>query len=98
LGDAELTFQIEPESGIEQIVITQLRLTLKHGVKRRIILEADTKNNALAVYDFNLHSFRKTIAILGQNCANAPEKFKSWIHVGTHHTCSTNIAIGTLFK
>jgi hypothetical protein len=51
LGDTEFTFQIEPESGIEQIVITQLRLTLKHGVKRRIILEADTKNNAQAVYN-----------------------------------------------
>ena len=31
--------------------MTQLRLTLKHGSKRRITLEADTKNNPQAVYD-----------------------------------------------
>lgn len=51
LGDAEFTFQIAPESGIEQITVTQLRLTLKHGSKRRISLEADTKNNPKAVYE-----------------------------------------------
>ena len=51
LGDVEFKFQVEPESGIEQIVVTQLRLTLKHGPKRRITLEADTKNNPQAVYD-----------------------------------------------
>lgn len=51
LGDAEFKFQVEPESGIDQIVVTQLRLTLKHGSKRRILLEADTKNNPQAVYD-----------------------------------------------
>jgi hypothetical protein len=51
LGDAEFKFQVEPESGIDQIVVTQLRLTLKHGSKRRINLEADTKNNPQAVYD-----------------------------------------------
>ncbi|MDD5580049.1 MAG: hypothetical protein PHY16_12320 [Methylobacter sp.] len=51
LADAEFKFQVEPESGIEQIEVTQLRLTLKHGSKRRIVLEADTKNNTQAVYD-----------------------------------------------
>jgi len=51
LSDAEFTFKIEPESGIEQIIVTQLRLTLKHGSKRRISLEADTKNNPQAIYD-----------------------------------------------
>ena len=51
LGDAEFTFQVEPESGIEQVTVTQLRLTLKHGSKRRITLEADTKNNPQAVYE-----------------------------------------------
>jgi hypothetical protein len=51
LADADFSFQVEPESDIEQVVVTQLRLTLKHGTKRRIILEADTKNNSQAVYD-----------------------------------------------
>jgi len=51
IGDAEFKFTIEPESGIDQIIVTQLRLTLKHGTKRRISLEAETKNNPQAVYD-----------------------------------------------
>lgn len=51
LGDAEFTFQVEPESTIEQILVTQLRLTLKHGAKKRITLEAETKPNTQAVYD-----------------------------------------------
>ncbi len=51
LGDSEFKFQLEPESGIDEIIVTQLRLTLKHGSKRRITLEADTKNNPQAVYD-----------------------------------------------
>ncbi len=51
IGNAEFEFKIEPDSGIDQILVTQLRLTLKHGSKRRISLEADTKNNPQAVYD-----------------------------------------------
>jgi hypothetical protein len=51
LGDADFAFQIEPESDIDQVLVTQLRLTLKHGPKQRIILEADTKHNPQAVYD-----------------------------------------------
>ncbi len=51
LADAEFQFQIEPESGIEIIKITQLKLTLKHGAKKRITLEADTKHDPSAVYD-----------------------------------------------
>ncbi len=51
LADAEFTFHIEPESGIERIEVTQLRLTLKFGSKKRIILEADTKHDPSAVYD-----------------------------------------------
>jgi len=50
IGDAEFRFTIEPESGIDEIIVTQLRLTLKHGSKRRITLEADTKSNSQAVY------------------------------------------------
>jgi hypothetical protein len=51
LGDPEFKFKIEPESGIETVVVTRLRLTLKQGLKRRITLEADTQNNPQAVYD-----------------------------------------------
>ena len=51
LADVEFQFQIEPESGIERIEVTQLRLTLKFGSKKRITLEADTKHDPNAVYD-----------------------------------------------
>lgn len=51
LADPDFKFQIEPKDGIESIVVTRLRLTLKPGSGRRVILEADTKNNPQAVYD-----------------------------------------------
>ena len=51
LEDANFDFQAEPEAGIDSVVVTRLRLTLKHGDKKRIILEADTKKNPIAVYD-----------------------------------------------
>jgi hypothetical protein len=51
VGDADFEFKIEPEMGIASAVVTSLRLTLKHGAKRRVILEADTKNNENAVFD-----------------------------------------------
>jgi len=51
LDDTEFEFRPEPVSGISSVVVTRLRLTLKHGSRRRIILEADTKNNSKAVYE-----------------------------------------------
>ena len=51
LADSDFEFQIEPETGIVGIEVTRLRLTLKHGSRRRVILEADTKNKPKAVYD-----------------------------------------------
>lgn len=47
----DFEFKIEPESGIEKAVVTRLRLTLKHGSRRRVILEADTSKNENAVFD-----------------------------------------------
>ena len=51
VADAHFDFKIDPEAGISSVVVTKMRLTLKHGAKRRITLEADTKNNAKAVYE-----------------------------------------------
>jgi hypothetical protein len=51
LEDKYFESQIELESDIESVVVTQLRLTLKHGSKKRITLEADTKQSSTAVYD-----------------------------------------------
>ena len=51
LADPTFSFQIEPEAGIASIAVSRLRLSLKDGTKRRIVLEADTKHNPQAVYD-----------------------------------------------
>jgi len=51
LDDTEFEFKLEPVAGIASVVVTRLRLTLKHGSRRRITLEADTKHKPKAVYD-----------------------------------------------
>lgn len=51
VADDDFDFKMEPEAGIASVVVTKMRLTLKHGTKRRITLEADTRSNAKAVYD-----------------------------------------------
>ena len=51
IANSNFEFQIEPTSGIADVVVNKLRLTLKHGLKQRLILEADTKDNKKAIYD-----------------------------------------------
>jgi len=51
VADANFDFKVDLDAGIASVVVTKMRLTLKHGAKRRITIEADTKNNTKAVYD-----------------------------------------------
>ena len=51
LADPNFEFKAPAGSGIREVIVTKIRLTLKSGSKRRIVLEADTKQNAMAVYD-----------------------------------------------
>lgn len=51
LADPHFDFKITEDSGIADAIVTKLRLKLKHGSMRRILLEADTKHNRHAVYD-----------------------------------------------
>lgn len=51
LDDTNFEFKIEPVAGISSAIVTRLRLTLKQGSRRRIMLEADTTNKPKAVYD-----------------------------------------------
>lgn len=51
LDDADFEFKLEPVAGIESVVVTLLRLKLKYGARRNIVITADTKNNPKAVYD-----------------------------------------------
>ena len=50
LADVDFSFTVAPETRISSVVVTRMRLTLKHGTKRRITLEADTRDNSKAVY------------------------------------------------
>lgn len=51
LANRQFDFKIAPGSAIESAVVIKMRLTLKHGAKRRVTLEADTNGNPKAVYD-----------------------------------------------
>lgn len=51
VAERDFEFVILPESGIESAVVTHLRLTLNSQPRKRITLEADTKNTDNAVYD-----------------------------------------------
>ena len=52
LADPNFEFKFDPiKTGIEDIVVTELRLSLKHGKGKKITLNADTKHNRQAVYD-----------------------------------------------
>ncbi|MFK7848406.1 MAG: hypothetical protein AB8G77_24165 [Rhodothermales bacterium] len=52
LANPGFGFQFPVGSGISNVIVTMMRLTLNHRSRRRIVLEADTKHNAMAVYDF----------------------------------------------
>ena len=51
LAERDFVFVPPEGSGIESVVIRRLRLSLASGGKRRVTIEADTKNNFKAVYD-----------------------------------------------
>jgi len=42
LADPSFEFMFPPDSKISDATVTKIRLELKHGAKRRILLEADT--------------------------------------------------------
>ncbi|MET0107205.1 MAG: hypothetical protein ABW072_18985 [Sedimenticola sp.] len=51
LADPDFEFQFPSGSGISEAIVTKIQVTLKHGSRRRLTLEADTKQNSMAVYD-----------------------------------------------
>ncbi|MFK5949176.1 MAG: hypothetical protein QM500_10465 [Methylococcales bacterium] len=51
VADIDFEFKAAPEAGIASVVVTQMRLKLRHSENRRITLEANTKHNPKAVYD-----------------------------------------------
>lgn len=51
LKNENFDFTVRPELGIASVEVKRMRVTLKSDRKKRITLEADTKNNPKAVYD-----------------------------------------------
>ncbi|QPJ64811.1 MAG: hypothetical protein G3M78_05175 [Candidatus Nitrohelix vancouverensis] len=51
LAKRDFIFKFSPDSGIEEVAIKKLRLSLKVGDKRRVTVEADPVPDALAIYD-----------------------------------------------
>ncbi|MFT5760504.1 MAG: hypothetical protein ACI9LM_005291 [Alteromonadaceae bacterium] len=51
VAEPDFDFKIATESGIDSVVVTHLRLSFKHQIRKRLTLEADTKKSRLAVYD-----------------------------------------------
>jgi hypothetical protein len=51
LANRHFVFKYLPESGIESVVVDMLRLSLKSGKKRRVTVEAESKQDPKAVYD-----------------------------------------------
>lgn len=48
--DDDFEFRIEPASGIASVLVTKLRVTLKHNKKQRVTIEADAYKDPDAVY------------------------------------------------
>ena len=51
LADRDFVFQYQADSGIEEVTVKKLRLSLKTGIKERVTVEADTSDNPKAVYN-----------------------------------------------
>ena len=51
LSDKHLEFDIEDIPDLEDMYVTQLRLTLKNDRKRKIVLDVNDKNNPMATYE-----------------------------------------------
>jgi hypothetical protein len=51
LANRDFVFKYPLDSGIEEVAVNKLRLSLKTGNKKRVTLEADPSDNPKAVYD-----------------------------------------------
>ena len=51
LANRDFVFKYPPDCGIESVAVRMLRLSLKTGKKRRVTVEAESKQDLKAVYD-----------------------------------------------
>ena len=76
LAGRHFVFKYPNDSGIESVAVRSLRLSLKSGKKRRVTVEAETKQDPKAVYDLmdklNLPPYHVTQAQIAVTFACTP--------------------------
>lgn len=76
LAGRHFVFKYPDDSGIESVAVRSLRLSLKSGKKRRVTVEAETKQDPKAVYDvmdkLNLPPYHVTQAQIAVTFARTP--------------------------
>jgi len=94
--EPSFTFKIEPASGIEKVLVTRLRATLKSDKKRRITVEADAYKNPNAVYDLlgtlklpDYFVTQVTIKVVFESVRNAKAKTKT-VNITYPNSCALN--------
>ena len=77
LADRNFSFKYSIDSGIDEVMITQLRLSLKTGNKKRVTVEADPSYDRKAIFDLidqlNLPPFHVSQAEIKVNFVRNPE-------------------------
>ncbi len=78
LADPDFEFRFPAGSGISEAIVNRMRLTMKGGSRRRVVLEADTKGNSQAVYGLlrELHPPHHFITQVGIKVVFEPEEGK----------------------
>jgi hypothetical protein len=94
--EPSFAFKIEPASGIEKVLVTRLRATLKSDKKRRITVEADAYKNSNAVYDLldtlklpDYFVTQVTIKVVFESVRNAKAKTKT-VNITYPNSCALN--------
>jgi hypothetical protein len=89
-------FKIEPASGIDSVIVTKLRVTLKHDKKKRITIEADAHKDAEAVYSLldklNLPAFyvsQVTLKVIFEAIGNRRAKTRT-VNITHPNSCALN--------
>ncbi|MCU7947934.1 MAG: hypothetical protein KZQ72_15075 [Candidatus Thiodiazotropha sp. (ex Cardiolucina cf. quadrata)] len=94
--EEDFEFKIEPALGIASVLVTRLRVTLKHDKKERITIEADAHKNPDAVYSrleqLNLPTFyvsQVTLKVTFEATGNKRAKTRT-VNITHPNSCALN--------
>jgi len=89
-------FKIEPASGIDSVLVTRLRVTLRHDRKKRITIEADAYKDSEAVYSLmeqlNLPAYyvsQVTLKVTFEAVGNRRAKMRT-VNITHPNSCALN--------